>query len=397
MVSSFSFPSFAVTKYTPQQGFLLRKLRPFSSQRRDADIALLFKVQTENKIFSALKSSDPQSSYNLDKPLLRHTSSIRKLSPPAATTSEHENVPLSSLSKAIDIFFRFIRPYAIVCTMFGIMSVSLLPVETLADLTPKFFLGLGKAMIAVVSMNLFSVSVNQFYDVELDKVNKPYLPLASGELSMEAGAAFVILASSMGISFGLMLQSPPLLCTILTFFLFGGAYSIDLPFLRWKKHPVLAVVCITAMRGLALQLGVFFHIQKYVLGKPMALTRSVVFVTIFMCVFNIAISLIKDLPDVDGDKAHGFQNMTIRFGKEKVFWGCTSLMLATYGAAVAMGFSSPFLATKLITVIAHSALGLFVLLRARSIKLDDDESTQSYYLLLWDLCKIEYLLAPFVR
>ncbi|KAG5560972.1 hypothetical protein RHGRI_004107 [Rhododendron griersonianum] len=38
-------------------------------------------------------------------------------------------------------------------------------------------------------MNLYAVGLNQLTDVEIDKVNKPYLPLASGEISTELGIA----------------------------------------------------------------------------------------------------------------------------------------------------------------------------------------------------------------
>ena len=35
--------------------------------------------------------------------------------------------------------------------------------------------------------NLYIVGINQLSDIEIDKVNKPYLPLASGELSVKTG------------------------------------------------------------------------------------------------------------------------------------------------------------------------------------------------------------------
>ena len=40
-------------------------------------------------------------------------------------------------------------------------------------------------------MNICIVGLNQVYDVRIDRVNKPYLPLASGEFSMQTGIALV--------------------------------------------------------------------------------------------------------------------------------------------------------------------------------------------------------------
>lgn len=42
-----------------------------------------------------------------------------------------------------------------------------------------------------VLMNIYVVGLNQLFDVEIDKVNKPYLPLASGKFSMATGIIIV--------------------------------------------------------------------------------------------------------------------------------------------------------------------------------------------------------------
>ena len=47
--------------------------------------------------------------------------------------------------------------------------------------------GLLQALTAALLMNVCIVGINQLYDVDIDRVNKPYLPLASGEISMRGG------------------------------------------------------------------------------------------------------------------------------------------------------------------------------------------------------------------
>lgn len=44
-----------------------------------------------------------------------------------------------------------------------------------------------QALVPALLMNICIVGLNQLYDVEIDRVNKPYLPLASGELSVQQG------------------------------------------------------------------------------------------------------------------------------------------------------------------------------------------------------------------
>ena len=43
-------------------------------------------------------------------------------------------------------------------------------------------------------MNLYITGLNQVTDIEIDKVNKPYLPIAAGDLSKKNGI-FIVLAS----------------------------------------------------------------------------------------------------------------------------------------------------------------------------------------------------------
>ena len=40
-------------------------------------------------------------------------------------------------------------------------------------------------LVAGLSVNVFIVGINQITDVEIDRVNKPYLPIAAGDLSLE--------------------------------------------------------------------------------------------------------------------------------------------------------------------------------------------------------------------
>lgn len=47
-------------------------------------------------------------------------------------------------------------------------------------LAPRALLGL----VALLCGNGFIVGINQIYDVDIDQVNKPYLPIASGEHSL---------------------------------------------------------------------------------------------------------------------------------------------------------------------------------------------------------------------
>lgn len=71
-------------------------------------------------------------------------------------------------------------------TFVSIVSVSIMAMQSFTW-TSAAVAGLVQALVPALLMNVAIVGINQLYDVEIDKVNKPYLPLASGELSMQQG------------------------------------------------------------------------------------------------------------------------------------------------------------------------------------------------------------------
>ncbi|KAF7151319.1 hypothetical protein RHSIM_Rhsim02G0206900 [Rhododendron simsii] len=267
--------------------------------------------------------------------------------PSTTPKDDHPGSNQSDICKNLNAFYQFSRPHTVIGTLIGITSVSLLPLESTADISVQFFVGLLKALVPSILMNIYVVGLNQLFDVDIDKVNKPYLPLASGEFSMELGWAIVSTFLLMSFTLGIMFQSPPLLCALI------------LPFLRWKRNAFLAATCILIVRAIVVQLAFFIHIQKYVLGRPIMLTKSFAFAVAFMCLFSTIIALFK------------------------VFWLCISLLLIGYGSAMAIGASSSFLASKLITVLGHCALASSLWLRARSVDLDSKESITSLYMFIW--------------
>ncbi len=62
--------------------------------------------------------------------------------------------------------------------------------------TGQAFIVLLQALVPALLMNVSIVGLNQIFDVPIDKINKPYLPLASGEFSMRTGIALVCCAST---------------------------------------------------------------------------------------------------------------------------------------------------------------------------------------------------------
>ncbi|XP_020976058.1 homogentisate phytyltransferase 1, chloroplastic-like isoform X2 [Arachis ipaensis] len=84
-----------------------------------------------------------------------------------------------------------------------------------------------QAMVAALFMNIYIVGLNQLSDIEIDKINKPYLPLASGEYSVGTGVTIVASFSFLNFWLGWIVGSWPLFWALFISFVLGTAYSID--------------------------------------------------------------------------------------------------------------------------------------------------------------------------
>ncbi|KAK1378330.1 Homogentisate phytyltransferase 1 chloroplastic [Heracleum sosnowskyi] len=116
---------------------------------------------------------------------------------------------------------------------------------------------------------------------------------------------------------GILFNSPSMFDGLVAYFLVGTTYSVELPLLRWKKNPFLVAFVIISMLLIIASVS-FIHGQTFVLGRPLVFTRPFAFTLFLSTLFGIALALMKDIPDVDGDRAFGIQTFSIMHGKRKV-------------------------------------------------------------------------------
>ncbi|KAL5709664.1 hypothetical protein ACHQM5_020328 [Ranunculus cassubicifolius] len=231
-------------------------------------------------------------------------------------------------------------------------------------------------------MNIYIVGLNQLSDIDIDKVNMPYLPLASGTS-----------CAVMSFCLGWIAGSWPLFWALFISFILGTTYSIDLSFMRWKRFALVVAFCILVVRAVIVQLAFFLHMQRFLLRRPAVLTRSVIFATAFMSFFLVVIALFKDIPDIDGDKIFGVQSFSVRLGQKKM----------AYSVAVMVGVSSSCLWTKIITVIVFPPNCMlcfpfnWACHFAKSTDLNSKVAITSFYMSVWKLFYAAYLLIPLVR
>ena len=109
-------------------------------------------------------------------------------------------------------------------------------------------------MLALLLGNLFIVGINQIYDVDIDVVNKPFLPIAAGRISPSAAWALVLGAGAMGLSLVKAVFNPLIFGLYAFGTTIGALYSVP-PF-QLKRFPLAAGITIATCRGFLLNFGV---------------------------------------------------------------------------------------------------------------------------------------------
>lgn len=162
---------------------------------------------------------------------------------------------IDTVARTVRSLYRFSRPHTIIGTALSVCSVSLAAVQGGPSHAwgPAQTQALGVALSAALLANISIVGTNQCFDVAIDRVNKPYLPLASGEWTMATGITVSGVTGVLASAIAIGSRSVPLVATVLGSICLGLAYSVDLPFLRWKNHPLVAASCILAVRAVLVQ------------------------------------------------------------------------------------------------------------------------------------------------
>jgi homogentisate phytyltransferase / homogentisate geranylgeranyltransferase len=279
-------------------------------------------------------------------------------------------------------FWQFSRPHTIIgsaCSITALYLLSLGGKPFAAHATVYWF-----TLLAAIACNIFIVGLNQLVDIELDKINKPDLPLAAG--TMSKGTAKVIIFSCLGIALiAGYAASPFFLLIISVILLIGVAYSV--PPVQLKKHHLPAAICITLVRGVIVNIGIFLHFNR-VVNNSNSLPGFIIVLTIFIAAFSIAIAWFKDLPDTEGDAVFKFKTFPLLYNKKLALQAGGAFVIIAYIVIIAWAFttSNGFL------LYTHILMLVLFMVNLYSVKLSDHISVKRFYLRFWLFFFAAYIL-----
>src|SRR3954467_9345945 len=254
------------------------------------------------------------------------------------------------------VLWRFARPHTIVGTTLSVLSLYAIATTQFSGVALETGLfELFWTLVAAWCVNVFIVGINQLEDVEIDRVNKPFLPVAAGDLSPAAGWRIVVACAAVPLVLAVT-QGVAELVAVALGLAIGTAYSV--PPLRLKRFPALASLSITFaraagatfVRAAVVNVGVWLHFS-HAFGGDSEIHPAVWALIAVTVPFSFAIAILKDVPDVEGDRRYAIATFSVRLGARPVLaigvaaLSVAELGMATAGAALLDGASAPLLVT----------------------------------------------------
>jgi geranylgeranylglycerol-phosphate geranylgeranyltransferase len=172
-----------------------------------------------------------------------------------------------------------------------------------ATLSVKFSFQIN-VLYAILSTIFITASaniINDIYDIEIDKINKPKRILASESLSVSSAWLFYHIFNICGLLFAVLISQ------FMTAIAFVAIILLYLYSHYFKRTIILGNILVSFLSGLAFICGAL-AVDDWKAG---------IFPAIFAFLFHFGREVIKDLEDLDGDLAHNAITFAGHFGKIK--------------------------------------------------------------------------------
>ena len=213
-------------------------------------------------------------------------------------------------------YFELGRPFTLIAPALGFFSgavtaIGAAPAEPWSPALLAYPL-IGSLMAAV--LNSASNALNQIYDLEIDRINKPKRPLPSGRVTLRQAWTFTWI--NYAVAWWLAWLVVPggrrecfwivVIATVITFL-----YSAP-PF-RTKRLGIWANVTIAIPRGVLLKVAGWSAVKTIAGVEPW-------YIGGIFGLFLLGASTTKDFADIEGDRRGGCRTLPIQYGVTRAAW-----------------------------------------------------------------------------
>ncbi|HUP50616.1 MAG TPA: UbiA family prenyltransferase [Thermoanaerobaculia bacterium] len=231
-------------------------------------------------------------------------------------------------------YIELARPFTLLPPLLGIISGAVCAWGSAYNpdpsraLTASVILTVTLGSLCAAFLNAASNAINQIYDLEIDRINKPKRPLVTAELSVRQAWIFTWVMYALAIiptwlvvvypytTFTEKLFAPLTAHECFFIYIAGMIFTFiySAPALgRTKRHPILANVTIAIPRGMLLKVAGWTMVARAFHAEPW-------FIGAIFMFFLLGAASTKDFSDMEGDRAGGCRTLPIRFGVRRAAW-----------------------------------------------------------------------------
>ncbi|MFQ5750978.1 MAG: geranylgeranylglycerol-phosphate geranylgeranyltransferase [bacterium] len=145
--------------------------------------------------------------------------------------------------------------------------------------------------------------INDYFDVEIDRVNKPFRPLPSNNLKMNEALTFSIILFVLGIFLSILIS------TVAFFVVMGTTTGLIFYSSKLKRTILFGNITVSFFTALAFVYG----------GIAVERWQASLIPAGFALLFHLGREIIKDIEDQKADASCAVQTLPIRFGQKAAF------------------------------------------------------------------------------
>lgn len=211
-------------------------------------------------------------------------------------------------------FLDLMRPFTLLAPAVGFLAGSVMAANGLPPV--RSLAGALAAMLLNAAANV----INQCFDIEVDRINKPERPLPSGRISMPSAVRLGVILYGASLSLA-YLVAPRLLAIFVSTAILTVLYSA--PPVRLRRHALSASLALGIGRGCLLIVAGWGAVAPFWHPAPW-------FVGMVCGLYIFGAGNTKDFADVDGDRLHGIQTLPVLFGARRAAWAVWPFLIVPF-------------------------------------------------------------------
>jgi homogentisate phytyltransferase / homogentisate geranylgeranyltransferase len=287
--------------------------------------------------------------------------------------------------KKLKLLWDFTRPHTIIGSFLSITTLFLLACK--GENALLYWPVYAWTLLAALGCNVFITGLNQITDWEMDKINKPFLPIPAGRLSLRGAWQIIVVGIVVCLLSAWQVSANMSLIMALILGL-GTAYS--LPPIRLKRHHISAAFCIVAVRGVLVNLAIGAELDRLIVPGIQHWPEFIL-LSVFVSVFSLAIAWFKDLYDTKGDAQYQIRTFPLLYSARYAFIMGNLLVMGAYLLAIGYGYRAIQPHSWLLS-IGHGALLAAFIGHVLTSSIATPEGTYRFYMRFWVFFFAEYLL-----